>query len=111
MTNDFYNLDVFEKYVEEQDRWIYAIGWSLPEHKIYGFRLEKFDKYAVEKQVEHIVMFSGEGIPHSVNVFCYQGNQSRQIWSGYINSPDEYQAMMVVVNKFIEEYKNNLGAT
>lgn len=113
MKRKFKNSDDFEKYVEEQDRWLYDISRSLPEHKIFDFRLEKFDKYAAEKQVEHIVMSSGEGIPNRVNVsyeFYDQGKQSRLIWSGHVNSPDEYQAMMVVVNKFIEEYKENSGA-
>jgi hypothetical protein len=110
MQTKFKNYDDFEKYAREQDRWIYDNQQSLPEHNINGFRLEKFDKYAAEKQVEYIVMSSSEGIPNYVNVFYHQGNQSHQIWSGHVNSPNEYQAMMVVVNKFIEEYKNNSGA-
>jgi hypothetical protein len=109
MQSNFTNYDDFGKYVEKQDQSIYDIRWSLPENKISAYRFEQFDKYAAEKKVEHIVMFSYEGLTNSVDVVYYHGNQSRQIWSGYVDSHNEYQVMMPAAKKFIEEYKKNSG--
>jgi len=120
--NNFTNHDDFDKYVQEQDRWIYH--WSLPEHGIFAYMLEKSAKYKGGEIVEYISMSRNEHITYyisynplkyiSVNhisVSHVKGKQSHEIWSGYVDSPNEYQVMMSAINEFIEEYKNNSGAT
>jgi len=111
MHKNFYNHDDFDEYVKEQDKWICDDSWSLPEHNKFGYMLEKSAKYNAGKLVEYIVMLRSENITNHISVFHKKSKQNRDIWSGFVDSPDEYQVMMDVVKKFIEEYKNNSGAT
>jgi len=111
MPNSFNNLDEFEKYASEQDKWIRNNGWSNPELSIFVYRSVKFDNFKAGKLVEYILMSNTANITNHISVSHHKDKQSQEIWSGYVDSPDEYQVMMSAINKFIEDYKNNLGAT
>ena len=119
MQNNFNNLDDFEKYASKQDKWIRNNGWSNPELSIFLYRSVKFDKFMAGKLVEYILMTNHENLLENltnhvsikhVSVSHHKGKQSHQIWSGYVDSTDEYQEIMSAVNKFIEETKYNSGA-
>ena len=69
--------------------------------------------------VEYILMTNQENLIENltkhvsikhVSVSHHKDKLSHQIWSGYVDSPDEYQVMMSAVNKFIEETKYYSGA-
>ena len=111
MQKNFTNHDDFDKYVREQDKWILDNGWSNPELSIYMYRLEKSTEYDAGKLVEYLLMSRYANLTNHISVSHLKGKQSHEIWSGYIDSPNEYQVMMSAINKFIEEYKNNSGAT
>jgi len=105
MQKNFTNNDDFDKYVREQDKWILDNGWSNPELSIYMYRLEKSTAYNAGKLVEYILMSRYANLTNRIDVFHKKGKQNREIWSGFVDSPDEYQVMMSAVNKFIEERK------
>ena len=105
MQKNFTNHDDFDKYVREQDKWILDNGWSNPELSIYMYRLEKSTEYNAGKLVEYILMSRYANLTSRIDVFHKKGKRNREIWSGFIDSPDEYQVMMSAVNKFIEERK------
>ena len=80
MENNFKNHDDFEKYLEEQDKWIYE--WSLPEHYMFAYMLEKSIKYKAGKVVEYIYMVrSGNIITNDMSVYHKKGEQPHEIWS------------------------------
>ena len=110
MQNNFNNLDDFEEYASQQDQWIRNNGWSNPELSIFSYRSVKFDKFIAGKLVEYILVTNYANLTNHISVYHYKGKQSHQIWSGFVDSRDEYLVMMSAVNKFIEERKNNLGA-
>jgi hypothetical protein len=72
--------------------------------------LEGFDKVEAGKLVEYLVMLRNEEDSNESIVLHGKDAQLDEIWSGFVNSKNDYQAMMVVVNKFIKEYKNKPGA-
>ena len=105
MQSKFNNLDDFEEYASQQDKWIRNNGWSNPELSIFVYRSVKFEKFKAGKLVEYVLISNTSNITNHISVSHYKGKQSQEIWSGYVDSQDEYQVMMTVVNKFIEENK------
>ena len=53
---------------------------------------------------------SGNIFTNDISVYHKIGERPNEIWSGHVDSPNEYETMMSAVNKFIEEYKKNSGA-
>jgi len=72
--------------------------------------LARFDKAESGILVEYLLMLRNDKHPYKTITLYGKHKELHEFWSGFVNSQDEYQAMMVAVNKFIEEYKNNLGA-
>ena len=110
MENKFPDHNEFDKYVRERDKWIYDNGWSYKGEHFSAYMLERFDKVESGKLVEYLVMLRDAEDSHKTIVLHGKDMKLHELWSGFVNSQDDYQAMMAVVNKFIEEYKNNSGA-
>jgi len=111
MENKFSDHNDFDKYVREQDKWMYDNGWAYKGENFSAYMLEQFDRVESGKLVEYLVMLRDDKDSNKTIVLHGKDAQLDEIWSGFVNSQDEYQVMMSVVNKFIEEYKNNSGAT
>ncbi len=111
MQNDFADHNDFDKYVREKDKWFYDNGWPYKGEHFSSYRLDEFGKTESGKLVDYIVMLRDDKKPNKTIILNGTGMQLQEIWSGFVNSQDDYQAMMSVVNKFIKEYKHNLGAT
>jgi len=111
MENKFSDHNEFDKYAREQDKWIYDSGWSYKGEFFSACMLERFDKAESGKLVEYLVMLRDEENSNKTILLHGKDAQLDEIWSGLVNSQDDYQVMMAMVNKFIEEQKNNLGAT
>jgi hypothetical protein len=73
--------------------------------------LERFDKVESGKLVDYLVMLRDDKDPNKTFILHGINIQLYEIWSGSIHTKDDYQKMMSVINKFIEEYKNNSGVT
>jgi len=110
MENKFSDHNEFDKYAHEQDKWIYDNGWSYKGEHFSAYMLERFDKVESGKLVEYLVMLRDEENSNKTILLHGKDAQLDEIWSGLVNSQDDYQAMMAIVNKFMEEHKNNLGA-
>jgi len=111
MENNFINHDDFDKYVREQDKWIYDNGWTYKGEHFSAYMLERFDKVESGKLIEYLVMLRDNESSNKTIILRGTGIELHEIWSGSINSQNDYQIMMSVVNKFIEEYKNGSGIT
>ncbi len=111
MENIFSDHNKFDKYAREQDKWIYDNGWSYKGEHFSAYRLERFDKVEAGNLVEYLVMLSDDENSNKTIVLHGEDLKLHELWSGFVNSQDDYQAMMSAANKFIEEYKNNSGAT
>jgi len=110
MENKFSDHNEFDKYAREQDKWIYDNGWSYKGEHFSAYTLERFDKVESGKLVEYLIMLRDEEDSTKTILLHGKDEQLDEIWSGLVNSQDDYQAMIAIVNKFIEEHKNNLGA-
>ncbi|HEU0296045.1 MAG TPA: hypothetical protein VFR47_25135 [Anaerolineales bacterium] len=110
MENKFSDHNEFDKYVREEDKWIYDNGWSYEGELFSAYMLERFDRVESGKLVEYLVMLRDDKNSNKTIILHGKDIQFDEIWSGFVNSKDDYQVMMSVVSKFIEEYKNNLGA-
>jgi len=110
MESNFTDHNEFDKYVREQDSWIYDNGWNYKEEIFSAYMLKRFDKVASGKLAKYIVMLRDEENSNKTIILHGKDKEFHELWSGVVNSQDEYQAMMVVVNKFIEENKDNSGA-
>ena len=110
MENKFSDRNEFDKYVREQDKWIYDNGWSYKGEHFSAYMLERFDKVESGKLVEYLVMLRDDKNSNKIIVLHGKNTKLNEVWSGPVNSQDEYHAMMSLVNKFIEEYKDNSGA-
>jgi hypothetical protein len=53
---------------------------------------------------------SSQDDSHKTIVFHGKDDGLHELWSGIVSSQDDYQVMMDILNRFIEEYKNNPGA-
>jgi len=111
MENKFTDPNEFDKYVREQDGWIYDNGWSYIGELFSAYMLERFDKVESGILVEYLLMLRKDENPNKTIALHRKDNKLQEIWSGFVNSQDDYQIMMSVVNKFIEDYKKNSGAT
>lgn len=110
MQNRFTDHNEFDKYVREQDRWIYDNGWNYKGEYFSAYMLEGFDKVESGKLVEYLVMLRDDEDSNKTIVLHGKDKELQELWSGVVNSHNDYQTMMNIVNKFIEEYKNNSGA-
>jgi hypothetical protein len=109
MQNKFTSSNDFDKYVREQNKWSYDNGWSYKGEHFSAYMLEGFGRIESGKLVDYLVMLRDDKDPNKTIIVHGIGMQLHEIWSGFVNLQDEYQAMMSVVSKFIEEYKNNSG--
>jgi hypothetical protein len=107
MQNIFTDNNDFDKFVREQDKWIYDNGWTYKGEFFASYMLEEFDKFESGKLVDYLVMLKDEKEINKVFILHGIDNELHEIWSGFISTKDDYQKMMLVVNKFIEEYKNH----
>jgi hypothetical protein len=110
MQNDFADPNDFDKYAREKDKWFYDNGWTYKGEYFSAYRLEGFDRIKSEKLVGYIVMLRNDENSNKTIVLYGKEMQLQEIWSGSVNSQDDYQVMMSVISKFIEEYNNNSGA-
>lgn len=113
MKINFTDHNDFDKYAREQDGWSYDNGWQYQgEHfSAYAFSVEKFGTIKSGIQVEYIVLLRDDQFPNKTILLQGKHKQLHEIWSGFIRSQGDYQKMMAILNKFIEEYKSNSGAT
>jgi hypothetical protein len=107
MENKFSDHNEFDKHVREQDKWIYDNGWSYKGEHFSAYMLERFDRVESGKLVEYLVMLRDENDSNKTIILYGKDTKLAEIWSGVVNSQNDYQAMMAVVNRFIEECKNN----
>ncbi len=107
MENKFTDPNDFDKYAREQDEWSYDNGWGYKGEHLpsYAFDVKRFGKIESGILVDSIVMLRDDQIPNKTIVLHGRNMQLEEIWSGFVSSQDDYQAMMSVINKFIEEYK------
>lgn len=111
MQNEFTDPNGFDKYVREQDKWFYDNGWAYKGEHFSAYMLGGFERSEAGKLVDYLVMLRHNKNPNKTIVLHGIDTQLHEIWSGVVSSQDDYQIMMSVVNKFIEEYKSNSGAT
>src|SRR5215475_12430842 len=110
MKNKFIDHNEFDKYVWEQDKWTYDNGWNYRGESYSAHLLERLDKVESGKLVDYFVMLRDDDRSNKTVVLHGKNAELTEIWSGFVNSTNEYQVMMSVLNEFINEYKNNSGA-
>lgn len=110
MENKFSDHNAFDKYAREQAKWIYDNGWSYKGEHFSAYVLERFGRVESGKLVEYLVMLRDDENASKTIILHGKDAQLDELWSGSVNSQNDYQAMIAIVDKFIEEYKRNLGA-
>jgi hypothetical protein len=107
MKNSFSYQNEFDKHAKEQNKWIYDNGWTYKGGFFSSYMLAEFDKVELAKLVDYFVMLREDKKPNKAFILHGIDDKTHEIWSGFINTKDDYQKMMLVVNEFIEEYKKN----
>jgi hypothetical protein len=105
MENKFSDYNEFDKQIREQDKWVYDNGWAYKREHFSAYMLERFDRVESGKLAEYLVMLRDEENSNKTIVLHGKDKQLDEIWSGFVNSQDDYQAMMSVESKFIQEYE------
>jgi hypothetical protein len=107
MENKFADHNEFDKFAREHDEWNYDNGMGHKGELFSSYRLERFGKIESGKLVDYLVMLREDKEPNKGYILHGIHAKLHEIWAGFINTRDDYQKMMLVVNKFIKEYKNN----
>jgi hypothetical protein len=96
--------------VQEQNKWYYDNGWSYKGEHFSAYLMEDFGRVESGKLIDYLVMLRDDKHPNKTIVLHRIDTNHYEIWSGFVSSQEDYEVMMSVINKFIEDYKNSSGA-
>jgi hypothetical protein len=91
MQNKFLDNNDFDKYAREQDTWIYDNGWTYKGELFASYMLERFDKVDSGNLIEYLVMLRDDQEPNKAFILHGINTENYEIWSGFINTKDDYQ--------------------
>ena len=104
MSEDFKSNE-FDEYAYIFGGWVYDNGWRYgDEFFSAAYRGEEFDGTESGKQ-DYLLMLRRGNIPGRTLILHNIEGRLTQIWSGQVETKDDFNNMMTVANSYINQYQ------
>jgi hypothetical protein len=91
----------FDDYAYQMGGWVYDNGWRYQDE---FFGAAYVGKTFGDTEDDCLLMLREGGIPGRTIILHKQGNQLTEIWSGQVDTREEFDKMMRVVNNYSTRY-------
>jgi hypothetical protein len=105
MSGDFKG-NIFDEYAYRLGGWAYDNGWRYKGEFFGAAYVGEVFEGAKSGEQNYLLMLRDGNTPDRTIILHKTGDQLNELWSGQVETKDDFDNMMNIINTYIKQYKS-----